>query len=179
MDKSQSALVNLRREVHLAIFQQMDIPSLFALLQTNRLFNLVCDPRHSTQQSKFKDWLLEVETRESQDPFSCPDRGFACYRCLRICPSHKLTEGQMKNKRRKGGLEASLRFCIDCGIPGNRIKLGGKELWICSWCGKSRAPPFCTSCLQCSSCFGSPGEVQHKNYWSSENVIHPVRRLWT
>jgi hypothetical protein len=153
-DTPPSFLVDLPEELSLAIIEQLDMASIFALSQTCRQFHKLADPADEARRGELHDFLLEVQY------FDRWSDGFACFSCNKVLPRESFARKQTRLKRGRNAAHERqvLRFCIPCGLnknaylPGNQVGQGDDVRFVCVICKELRDGAFCKRCVICSHC---------------------------
>jgi len=153
-DTPPSFLVDLPEELNLAIIEELDIASIFALSQTCRHFHKLANPADEARRGELQDFLLEVQD------FDRWSDGFACFSCNKVLHRKSFARNQTRLKRgRNAAFERQmLRYCIPCGLsenrylPGNQVGQGDEVRFFCVICKELRNGAFCKRCVICSHC---------------------------
>ena len=75
-----SILADLPEELSLAIIEELDMASIFALSQTCRHSQRLANPADESRRDKLQDFLLEVQS------FPRWSDGLACFSCTKVLP---------------------------------------------------------------------------------------------
>ena len=99
-------LVELPAELHLEIVEQLDVLSLIMLSGVNKLFNELCDWKHTSRRDELHDRLCEAQfyARRTQD-------GYACFSCCKVLSGDCFSGTQARMLVRGLGLH---RCCMSC-----------------------------------------------------------------
>ena len=107
------SLVDLPEELSLAIIEQLDMASIFALSRTYRQFHRLANPADPSRREKRLDFLFEAQAFPRWlDPSE--DDGFACFHCAKVLPRNDFTCNQTVSVRgrRASPDQQRLRFCV-------------------------------------------------------------------
>ncbi|KAL8717914.1 MAG: hypothetical protein Q9225_004892 [Loekoesia sp. 1 TL-2023] len=130
-----TSLMSLPDEIKLLILENIDIDihnTLLKLRQTHPWF------RDSIPLLTLHKQLLAAEHNIWKFPLQC----LVCYTCHRVLPKTRFGDLSRKKGKGLGGVQASKRFCLDCGIkhakysPGSFVTVDGAPGVVCAWCGK-------------------------------------------
>lgn len=149
-----SFLADLPEELSLAIIEELDMASVFALSKTCRQFQRLANPADESRRDKLQDFLLEVQS------FPRWSDGFACFSCAKVLPRESFARSQTRLKRGRNTSPylQMLRFCITCGVsknlfaPGSQVVQGDVVRFVCRSCKQLRNGRFCERCTICSHC---------------------------
>ncbi|KAH8746626.1 hypothetical protein F5883DRAFT_363699, partial [Diaporthe sp. PMI_573] len=149
------SLQGLPYELHCEIVKHLLFPDNVSLKRTCRYFRDLIEFSPAEQ--------VEVES----SPYAVAKDIYACIGCQRLRFAHKFADNMLRAKRRKGGPEASKRFCVECGTaprqerliqgysPGTHISIQGVHHVICRRCrrfdrgwedGQCRNTSYCLLC---------------------------------
>lgn len=110
--------------------------------------------------------VLAIET----SPHAVARDAYACSKCSCLRHSSHFADKMLRKKRRRGGDDADMRFCLACGLknsgnatgysPGSRITIRGVSYVLCAVCRKFKEDdvleefrkPACETCRG----FGAP-----------------------
>ena len=84
---------DLSEELSLAIIEELDMVSVFALFKTGRQFQRLANPADGSRRDKLQDFLLEVQS------FSRWIDGSACFSCAKLVSRESFARGQTSLKR--------------------------------------------------------------------------------
>src|SRR5438046_2903241 len=91
-------------EVQQDIISHLGVPEIVLLRLTCRYFYAMIKPPTMPD-------LVCYET----SPYCTSRNLYACKVCLRLLPSTSFGDKMIKAKKRKGGAQATERFCVSCG----------------------------------------------------------------
>ncbi|KAJ5479400.1 hypothetical protein N7530_004909 [Penicillium desertorum] len=117
-----STICGLPTEILLIIAHHLDAFSLIWLQRSCQLFRgMIPSPTHLE--------LMEAETTQ----FGFQNDLYACRDCLRLRPRAKFADKMVKRKKGKMGVNATERWCVDCGLnprPGTNRYTAGNIITI-------------------------------------------------
>ena len=87
---------------------------------------------------KLKEQMLAAE-QSSKDRYLLKHQ-LICYTCIRVLPETQFADMSRKKGKGLGGVQASKRFCLSCGIrhakysPGSYVSVNNQPGVICFFC---------------------------------------------
>ncbi|EXA53639.1 hypothetical protein FOVG_01377 [Fusarium oxysporum f. sp. pisi HDV247] len=173
-------LLGLPSELHTEIVKNLSFPDNANLKRTCTYFQDLIQFRHAEQ--------IEAET----SPYAMAKNVYACVGCQRLRPAPMFADNMLRAKRRKGGVEASKRFCVECGTttqktiqgysPGAHISIQGVHHVICLRCRRfDRGAqdeqginvPYCLPCMAANERFQMALQQRQEEY----RMVEEQRRL--
>lgn len=175
-----ATLLGLPSELHPEIVKSLSFPDNVNLKRTCKYFQDLIRFSHAEQ--------IEAET----SPYAIAKDVYACVGCQRLRPAHMFADNMLRAKRRKGGVEASKRFCVECGTttqkniqgysPGAHISIRGVHHVICLRCrrfdrgaqdGQGRNASYCLLCMAANERFRMALQQRREEY----RMVEERRRL--
>ena len=147
-----SLLAALPEELCLAIIDELDMPSIFALSETSRFFNRLANPTADSRRPLLTEFLLEA-----QDLPRWKRTRFACFACNKILPRHRFIDSQVATILGKGASQEKTRHCVQCAVKEGHFALASvvtqysRERVLCAQCKKLIGGVVCDTCRFCKT----------------------------
>jgi hypothetical protein len=132
-------LMRLPAEMHLNIIDKLELQDTIVLARTNRYFrSIIPTPTHEE--------LLKAEA----DDWARNHGLYACSGCVNLRRFEEFADDMKKGKRSRGGVEATERLCLQCGVARG-LYTHGKDHVLCQLCttftDRTARHAVCESCL--------------------------------
>jgi hypothetical protein len=165
---TESHLLRLPVELHLGIIGKLELQVTINLARTNRYFRSIIPPPSHAEYlvAEANSWVK--------------DRGlFACSGCACFRRFEDFADEMKKGKHTRGGVEAAVRLCLECGInrglytQGTSVVIYGKPHVLCRLgCGtftdRAARQAVCAKCSPGSSWSTIHSTTTHDDHYAHE-----------